>query len=56
MCDVNGLTYDTYAQFFLSKVCIPVLPDAVYQLPQRVPCEYRDTLCSEPHQDMSEIL
>lgn len=40
----------------LSKVWIPVLPDAVYQLPRGVPCEYRDTHCSEPHQDMSEIL
>lgn len=40
----------------LTEVWIPVLPDAVYQLPQGVPCEYRDILCPEPHQDVSEIL
>lgn len=40
----------------LSTVWIPALPDAVCQLPRGVPCEYGDTLCSEPHQDMSEIL
>jgi len=40
----------------LSKVWVPALPDAAYQPPRGVPCEHGNTLCSEPHQDMSEML